>query len=94
MSDPSLNLVALSYRVVFSIVSGYLVARLAPHSPMKHAAVLGGIAVLLSALGIVAALTQDLGPAWYPIALAVLAFPCVWLGAVLHERVARSPDGR
>ena len=94
MYDTSLNLLALSYRVVFSILSGYLVARLAPHSPMKHAGVLGAIAVVLSALGIVAALTQELGPAWYPIALAVLAFPCVWLGAVLHEWLARSSAGR
>lgn len=91
MYDRSLNLLALSYRVVFSIGSGYLVARLAPHSPMKHAAILGAIAVVLSALGVAASLTQELGPAWYPIALAALAFPCVWLGAVLFDRSARSP---
>ena len=90
MYDASLNLLALSYRVVFSILSGYLVARFAPHSPMKHAAILGAIAVVLSALGVVAALTHELGPVWYPIALAVLAFPCVWLGAVLYERSVRS----
>ena len=84
MYDPSLNLLALSYRIVFGIVSGYLVARLAPHSPMKHARILGVIAVVLSALGVVAALTQELGPVWYPIALAALAFPSVWLGAILY----------
>ena len=28
-----------------------------------------------------AAITQaDLGPNWYPIALAVTAYPCTWLG--------------
>lgn len=89
MYDPSLNVLALAYRVVFGIVSGYVGARLAPYAPMRHAATLGGIAVVLSALGVVAALTQDLGPAWYPIALAVVAFPSVWLGAVLHERWRR-----
>ena len=46
MYDTSLNLLALSYRIVFSIVSGYLVARLAPHSPMKHARVLAVGAIL------------------------------------------------
>jgi len=87
MDDASLNLLALSYRIVFGIVSGYLVARLAPHAPMRHAAILGIIAVVLSTLGAVASITQaDLGPAWYPIALAVVAFPCVWLGAVLQQR--------
>jgi hypothetical protein len=44
MYDASLNLLALAYRVVFGIASGYLVARLAPHSPKKHAVVLGWIA--------------------------------------------------
>ena len=86
MYDPSLNLLALAYRIVFAIVSGYLVARLAPHEPMKHARILGAIAVVLSALGVLASLTQELGPVWYPIALAVLAFPSVWVGAILHAR--------
>jgi hypothetical protein len=90
MYDASLNLLALSYRVVFSILSGYLVARLAPHSPMRHTVILGAIAVVLSALGVVATLTQELGPVWYPIALAVLAFPCVWIGGILHEQSAGS----
>ena len=89
MNDTSLNLLALGYRVVFGIASGYLAARLAPHSPMRHAAVLGAIAVVLSALGVVVALTQDLGPAWYPIALALLAYPCVWIGAALDARPRR-----
>jgi hypothetical protein len=54
---------------------------------MRHAAVLGIIAVVLSTLGAVAAIARaDLGPAWYPIALAVTAFPCVWLGAVIQRR--------
>src|SRR5215510_2349054 len=90
MYDASLNLLALSYRVVFTILSGYLVARLAPYSPMKHTVILGAIALVLSALGVVAMLTQDLGPLWYPIALAALAFPCVWLGGILYERSAGS----
>ena len=85
MYDNSLNALALSYRIVFGIGSGYLVARLAPYAPMRHAAILGTIAVVLSTLGAVAAITQaDLGPAWYPIVLAIVAFPCVWLGAKLR----------
>ncbi|MEO8573573.1 MAG: hypothetical protein ABI481_06360 [Pyrinomonadaceae bacterium] len=28
----------------------------------------------------------DLGPAWYPIALAILSVPCAWIGWILAER--------
>ena len=31
MHDASLNLLALSYRIVFGVAAGYLVAKLAPH---------------------------------------------------------------
>ena len=86
MYDASLNLLALGYRIVFGVTAGYVVARLAPRAPMRHAAVLGAIALALSTLGAMASVTQyDLGPAWYPITLAITAFPCVWLGATLHR---------
>ena len=89
MHDPALNALALAYRLVFGVAAGWLVARLAPRAPMRHAAILGAIATVLAALGAVAATQADLGPAWYPIALALLAYPTVWLGAVLHERGRR-----
>src|SRR4051794_17663028 len=54
MFDASLNLLALSYRIVFGVVSGYLVARLAPRAPMRHAAVLGVIAFAMGTLGAIA----------------------------------------
>jgi len=28
----------------------------------------------------------DLGPAWYPVLLAVLSFPSVWIGGVWQQR--------
>lgn len=86
MHDPALNALALSYRVVFGVAAGWIVARLAPRAPLRHAAILGAIATVLASIGAVAATQADLGPAWYPIALAILAYPTVWLGAVLHER--------
>jgi hypothetical protein len=85
MWDPVLNLLALSYRLLYTIAGGYITARLAPRSPMRHVAVVG---ILGSIAGIAGAITAislaNLGPNWYPIALAVTAFPCVWLGGVLH----------
>jgi hypothetical protein len=90
MHEPALNLLALGYRVVFGVAAGYLVARLAPSAPGRHAAALGVVATALSALGAAVAITRhDLGPAWYPIALAISAYPTVRLGAAWHARRAR-----
>ena len=91
MWDPGLNLLALSYRIVYTILGGYITAWLAPHSPMRHVlvgAILGFIAG--SAGAIVAIRVADLGPNWYPIALAVTALPCAWLGGALYRRSAGS----
>ena len=42
---------------------------------------LGVIGTILGTLGVVASWGSKLGPAWYPIALAVLAIPQSWIGA-------------
>jgi hypothetical protein len=84
MHEPGLNLLALSYRLVFGVLGGYIAARLAPDRPMRHALILGAVGTVLSLLGVVAASTRDLGPMWYPISLVVTALPCSWLGGTLH----------
>lgn len=84
MFDPALNLLALSYRVVYDTFGCYLAARFAPHSPMRHSFILGGIGFVLSVAG--AAAMWNAGPHWYPIALALSAWPCAWLGGALYER--------
>ena len=89
--DPGRNLLALSYRMIYTIIGGYLTAHLAPGAPMRHVAVLGISGFIAGSAGAIAAITlADLGPDWYPVALAVTAFPCVWLGGVLH----RNPNSR
>jgi hypothetical protein len=90
MRETSLNFLALSYRLVYDALGPYLSARFAPRNPMRHAMVLGGIGLVLSSLGAIAAIQTDLGPAWYPIALALSALPSAWLGGALH-RASRSP---
>jgi hypothetical protein len=87
MWDPGLNLLALAYRSLYAVAGSYLTARLAPHAPMRHALVLGCIGLVLSTIGAIVAITQqDLGPAWYPIALVLTALPCAWLGGALYRR--------
>src|SRR5882672_7734870 len=41
MYEPGLNFLALSYRIVYTILGAYITAKLAPQNPMRHALVLG-----------------------------------------------------
>jgi len=86
MYSTGLFLLALSYRTVFNVFGGYLAARLAPQNPARHAFILGLVGVVLSVGGVVAALTTDLGPLWYPVALVIEALPCAWLGGRIYLR--------
>jgi hypothetical protein len=86
MFDPRLNLLALSYRIVYTILGSYIAARFAPRNPMRHALILGAIGFVLSIPGVIIATHANLGPVWYPIALVVTALPCAWLGGVLFEK--------
>ena len=85
MYDPKLNLLALSYRIVFAILASYIIARMAPYSPMRHALVGGLIGFVVSLAGAIAAIPMNLGPTWYPVVLALTALPCAWLGGILYR---------
>ena len=74
---------ATVYRTVYNVGGGYVTAMLAPSRPMTHATILGSIGLAMSTVAVFVTMPMDLGPAWYPIALAVLAFPSVWLGGKL-----------
>ena len=82
MSD-GLFLLATAYRIAYTIVGGYVAARLAPNRPMKHAMILGAIGLVLSIAGAAVTWNRDLGPHWYAIVIAAIAIPCSWLGARL-----------
>lgn len=87
MSSPML-LLATAYRTVYGVVSSYITARLAPHTPMAHALVLGMLGFVVSLIGAVTTWNKvpPLGPHWYPVALTLLAIPTAWLGGKLRER--------
>jgi hypothetical protein len=86
MSDPLFGL-ATAYRFVFSVAGGYIAARLAPRSPMRHALILGIVGLVLGVAGVMVAVAKpELGPLWYPIALAVTGLPCAWLGGTIATR--------
>jgi hypothetical protein len=86
MYDTGLNALALSYRIVFTLLGGFITARLAPRAPMRHVRILAVIGLAAGTAGAIFAITQEFGPNWYPIALAVTAYPLTWLGGRLCVR--------
>lgn len=75
---------ALAYRTVITVFGGWVTAQLAPAPTMKHVAALGIIGTIGGIVGVV--FGWQFGNQWYPIALAVLAFPSVWFGGRLAKR--------
>lgn len=91
MFQPMANtlwMLALGYRIAFSIGGSYITARLAPSRPMAHALFGGGIGTLLSLAGLIATWNAgpELGPRWYPLALTLTALPVAWIGGKLYTR--------
>jgi peptidoglycan/LPS O-acetylase OafA/YrhL len=86
-------LLATAYRVVYGIVGSYIIARLAPNRPMRHALIGGVIGLIVSVVGAVATWNSGpaFGPHWYPIALVVTALPCAWVGGKLRLMQLRPP---
>jgi hypothetical protein len=81
---------ATAYRMVFNILGSYVIARLAPNRPMRHAMIGGALGFLAGAAGTVATWNRDLGPHWYSAAVALIALPCAWIGARIWERQVRA----
>ena len=92
MSD-ALFLLATAYRIVYGIAGSYIIARLAPDRPMRHALIGGVVGFAVSIVG--AAVTWNsvpsLGPHWYPLALVATALPCAWVGGKLRVMQLRLP---
>lgn len=85
MAD-NLFYLAAAYRLVYSVLGSYVIARLAPNRPMFHAMIAGFLGLLASSAGTVATWNHvpPLGPHWYSLSLVVTALPCAWLGGKLR----------
>lgn len=79
-------LLALAYRSLYTVLGGFVTAKLAPRNAMKHVWALAGIGLLGGLGGVAAAVSQGYGPAWYAWAIAIEAVPLVWLGGKLAKR--------
>jgi hypothetical protein len=88
-SSPDLYMIwmlvlALFYRSLYTVVGGYITAKLAPYSSMRHVyilMILGGIGGVAGAIG-----GWDMGNHWYPVLLAATGPLFVWVGGKLHTR--------
>ena len=87
--EPVPYVLAIVYRTAFGVGGAYFAARWAPRASARHALWLGIIGLVLSFGGVIAAVTHDLGPVWYPVTLLVLALPSAWTGGALYARSAR-----
>ncbi|MBC7836532.1 hypothetical protein H7X87_02025 [Acetobacteraceae bacterium] len=75
---------AFIYRSIYTVAGGYVTAMLAPANPLRHIIVLGVLGTLGGIVGVFVG--WDLSSHWYPIALAVTAFPLIWLGGKIWKR--------
>jgi hypothetical protein len=78
-----LFVLALSYRIAYTVGGCYLAARLAPDHPMRHALAIGAIGLVTGTAG--AAAMWAFAPAWYSLGNVAIALPCAWLGGRLYE---------
>ena len=85
-SDANLAL-ALAYRTAFTVLGGYIAARLAPAHGLRLSVILGIVGTLAATAGAVA--MWSVGHHWYPVALAALALPSTALGGWLFTRASR-----
>lgn len=79
-------LLALIYGGIYTVLSGYVTAALAPNRPLGHAVTLGVIGVVLTAIAFHPAWSKSAGYEWYPIALIIITLPCCYLGGRLRGR--------
>ena len=77
---------AIIYRSLFMIAAGYLTALIAPEPKMRYVVILGVIGTVLGIVGCVVNYKYDLSPMWYPVALVILGFPCLWFGGKLRSK--------
>jgi hypothetical protein len=78
---------ALAYRTAFTVLGGYIAARLAPANGLRLSIILGIVGTLAAVGGAIA--MWSVGHNWYPVALAVLALPSTALGGWLFTRASR-----
>ena len=72
------------YRTAFTVLGGWITARLAPGHVGRHLVALSALGLLGGGAGLAVALSHpELGPVWYAAVLFLEAAPCIALGGWL-----------
>jgi hypothetical protein len=79
-----LLLVALAYRSVFAVLGGFVTAKLAPSNAKKLVMILGILGTIGGVVGVI--FGWQFGNQWYPVALAITAYPLIWYGGKLAKK--------
>src|SRR5437899_10164760 len=73
----ALYVMATAYRIVYTILGGYITARLAPDAPAPHALILGLVALVAGLLGVIVNIAKpELRPRWASRAGLLTGHPC------------------
>jgi hypothetical protein len=76
------------YCAVYTLVGGYVTARLAPTRPVAHAVILGVLGMALSTLGTMN--SWQIGNGWNAITLVAEGIPLCWLGALIWTQIFKT----
>jgi hypothetical protein len=85
-----MNILALCYRMAFGVLGGYVTAAVAPNRPARHVHLLAIIATAVAVISNIAVATipatANVLPAWFAVALVLIAYPSTWLGGHWYLR--------
>ncbi len=92
LPDPSKGLfdtwaivLVLFYRGVYTIFTGFIIAKLVPSKPVLHALILGSIGTVITVLAVSNPAFAEKAPLWFGYTLAAITIPCMWLGVKIQE---------
>ena len=76
--------VAIGYRFAFSMLGGWVAARLDPAKPTLAAGILATLGLVLGLLGVAVSIGHpEMGPSWYAWGVALTGPPATWIGGRL-----------
>src|SRR5688572_8281144 len=85
-------LLVLFYRGVYTILTGFIIAKLAPNKIMLHAMILGIIGTIITVIAASSPSFAEKAPLWFGYTLAAITIPCLWLGVKIQESWSKKQE--
>ncbi|HEY4127062.1 MAG TPA: hypothetical protein VGN70_03360 [Gammaproteobacteria bacterium] len=79
--------VVIAYCTIYTLVGGYVTARLAPIRPAAHAVMMGVAGMAMSTFGTMH--NWQIGDGWNAITVVAEGIPLSWLGALVWTQIVR-----